>query len=205
MRRVILASGSKARRKLLRQCGLKFSAAVSSVKERHGLKTGCGALVVENAMAKARDVAKKRRNGVVISADTVVLAHGRIIGKPKNAGDARRMLKLLSRRPQWVYTGIAVLDIDKNKAFTDYDRTKIYMNPMTDSQIREYFKKISPLDKAGGFDIQGEGGRFIRKIEGCFYNVVGLPLEKLAGLLKKTGIELKIPHECVCGQLRGIR
>jgi septum formation protein len=190
MRKIILASRSKARQSLLRQIGLKFCVVLSDINESHDLKKGCAELVTNNALKKARDVAKRVDSGVVISADTVVLVGKKIIGKPKNLGDAFRTLKLLSRKPQWVYTGIAVIDIDNNKTYTDHEKTKIYMYHLTDSEIRNYFKRTSPMDKAGSFDIQGLGGIFIDRIEGCYYNVVGLPLAKLARILKKTGIHL---------------
>jgi septum formation protein len=185
MRKIILASRSKARQALLRQIGLKFKVARSNVKEGRLLKQGCDRLVVENALKKARDVAKRFESGVVIAADTVVLVGKKIIGKPKNLNDAFKTLKLLSRKPQWVYSGIAVIDIDNNETFTAYDKTKVYMYKLSDAEIRNYFKRTSPLDKAGSFDIQGLGGTFIDRIEGCYYNVVGLPLAKLAKILKK--------------------
>ncbi|MCK9614749.1 MAG: Maf family protein [Candidatus Omnitrophica bacterium] len=190
MRKIILASKSKARKDLLKGIGLKFSVYVSGAKETHSLSKGCHHLVVKNALIKARDAAKRFNAGVVIAADTVVLANNKIIGKPKNLNEAFKTLKTISKKPQWVYTGLAVIDIDKNKIFTDYEKTKIYMLALSDRQIRNYFKKVSPLDKAGSFDIQGLGGIFIDRIEGCFYNVVGLPLAKLAKLLKKAGIEI---------------
>jgi septum formation protein len=185
MREIVLASKSKPRRKLLKQIGLDFRVVGSRVKERRVLKTDCPRLVIENALAKARDVAARCKKGVVVAADTVVLAEGRIIGKPRSVRHAFNTLKLLSRKPQWVYTGLAVIDIETGRIFTDYEKTKIYMIPMTDSDIRSYFRKTSPLDKAGSFDIQGLGGIFIDRIEGCFYNVVGMPLAKLANILKK--------------------
>jgi len=190
MRKIILASKSKARQKLLRQIGLKFSVIESRVREKRILKTTCAALVTGNALAKARDVAQGLEKGVVIAADTVVLVNGRIIGKPRSIKDAFNTLKLLSRKPQWVYTGLAVIDADSGKIFTDYEKTKVYMLRLTDEEIRKYFKRTSPMDKAGSFDIQGLGSVFIDRIEGCFYNVVGLPLAKLAAMLKKTGIKI---------------
>lgn len=191
MRKLVLASNSKARRDLLHQIGLKFSATGSSAREETVL--GCGTpaeFVKRNALKKARYVAARTKSGVIIGADTVVIVGRRIIGKPKSIADAVRSLKILTRSPQWVYTGIAVIDIDKKKSYTAYEKTKVYMYPLSGSQIRKYFKKISPYDKAGSFDVRGPGSIFIDRIEGCFYNVVGLPLAKLAVLLKKTGIEV---------------
>ena len=190
MRKIILASRSKARQKLLREIGLDFTVAVSNTKEKRRIRTDCADLVVENALMKAGDVAKRFRTGVVISADTVVLVGKKIIGKPKNIKDSFLTLKLLSRKPQWVYTGIAVIDIDHNKTYTDFDKTKVYMYHLSDKQIKNYFRRVSPLDKAGSFDIQGFGGVFIDRIEGCFYNVVGLPMAKLARILSKGGIDV---------------
>jgi septum formation protein len=190
MRRIILASKSKARQDLLRQVGLRFQVAEARVKEKRVIADRCSDLVKENALRKARAVASKFDTGVVIAADTVVLVGRKIIGKPKNIQDACQTLRLLSQKPQWVYTGVAVIDIDKHKTLTAYDKTKVYMTPLTDSQIVSYFKKVSPLDKAGSFDIQGFGSIFINRVEGCFYNVVGLPLAKLAKLLRKLGIEI---------------
>ncbi|HCD38428.1 MAG TPA: septum formation protein Maf [Candidatus Omnitrophica bacterium] len=190
MRKIILASQSKARRELLKQIGLTFQVAGAHVKEEHRQRGGCARLVTRNALLKAQDVAKGCQSGVVIGADTVIFAGGKIIGKPKNVSDAFRTLKLLSQKPQWVYTGLAVIDIENSRVYTDYEKTKIYMYRLTDSQIRNYFKKVSPLDKAGSFDIQGLGSVFIDRIEGCFYNVVGLPLAKLAKLLRKAGVDV---------------
>jgi septum formation protein len=143
---------------------------------------------MENAMAKAVDVAGRFSSGVVIAADTVVLVGKRIIGKPGSIKDAFRTLRLLSQKPQWVYSGIAVIDIDRNKRYSSFDRTKVYMYRLSEREIKNYFKRVSPLDKAGSFDIQGFGSVFIDRIEGCFYNVVGLPMAKLAKILKKTGV-----------------
>ena len=191
MRNIILASRSKARQKLLKQIGLKFRVVEADVKESSSLKRkSCSALVIDNAVKKARASAKSLDTGVIIAADTVVLVGRRIIGKPKTMADAVRSLKILSKSPQWVYTGIAVYDVDKKKMLTDYEKTKVYMYPLNDKQIKRYFRKISPFDKAGSFDVQGPGSVFIDRIEGCFYNVVGLPLAKLGAMLKKVGVNI---------------
>lgn len=191
MRKIILASRSKARQKLLKQIGLKFRVVEADVKESASLKgRTCGALVIDNALKKARAAAKGFDTGVVIAADTVVLAGKRIIGKPKTMADAIRSLKVLSKNPQWVFTGIAVYDIDKDKMLTGFEKTKVHMYPLNDKQIKKYFCKISPFDKAGSFDVQGPGSIFIDRIEGCFYNVVGLPLAKLGHMLKEVDVSI---------------
>ena len=98
------------------------------------------------------------------------------------------MLKQLSNKPHVLYTGLAVIDKDKNKRETACEKTKIYMDVLTDEEINKYFSHTSPLDKAGGFDIQGKGALFIRRIEGCFYNVVGLPLRTLYRMLRELEV-----------------
>lgn len=190
MRKIILASRSKARQKLLKDIGMKFIVVSSNVRERRVIKKDCQHLVMENAVLKARDVAKRFRSGIVIAADTVVLVGKKIIGKPRSIKDAFRTLKLLSKEPQWVYTGIAVVDIDNCREYADFDRTKVYMYHLSDEEIKNYFKRVSPLDKAGSFDIQGFGSVFIDRIEGCYYNVVGLPMAKLSKILKNTGVQV---------------
>lgn len=190
MRKIILASGSRPRQKLLRQIGLKFKVSASGLPEDSVLKGRCSDFVVKNALKKGRDVAARFDSGVVIAADTVVLVGDKIIGKPKSIKDAVKALRTLSQKPQWVYTGMAVIDIDSGKVVKDYEKTKVYMYPLNNRQIRHYFTKISPFDKAGSFDVQGRGSIFIDRIEGCFYNVVGLPLAKLAKMLKRVGVDV---------------
>jgi Zn-dependent protease with chaperone function len=113
---------------------------------------------------------------------------GEIFGKPGNLKKAQAMLKRLSTKPQWVYSGIAVIDKDKGLTRTACEKTKVYMDRLSAQEIRGYFAQVSPLDKAGSFDIQGRGAFFIRRIEGCFYNVVGLPLRRLYRMLKQIGV-----------------
>ncbi|MFC1675064.1 Maf family nucleotide pyrophosphatase [Candidatus Omnitrophota bacterium] len=192
MKKIYLASDSRRRRYLLKKLGLKFKVIPSRVKERRkkGNLTYL-ALVKGNALKKAQDVAKRVKGGLIIGADTIVVQEGSIFGKPKDLKAARRMLKKLSRRPQWIYTGLAVIDKDKGKTVSDYEKSKVYMDDLSDQDVRAYFSRVSPLDKAGGFDVQGPGARFIRRIEGSFYNVVGLPLKKLSLILKKLDIKPK--------------
>jgi septum formation protein len=189
-RRIILASRSRARQNLLKQIGLRFTVAESGAKEEDLLRGRCSDFVIRNALKKAKDVATRRRSGIIIGADTVVLVGKKIIGKPKTMADAYRALRTLARKPQWVYTGLAIIDVDTGKVYTDFEKTKVYMYPLTDKQIKNYFRKISPFDKAGSFDVQGPGSVFIDRIEGCFYNVVGLPLAKLAKIFRRIGIEI---------------
>ena len=164
---------------------MKFRVLPSKIQEKRKSAISFAQLVKRNALEKARDVAARVKGGIIIGADTIVVQGKDIFGKPKNLKDAHRMLKRLSAKPQWLYTGIAVIDKDKKKTLLDYEKTKVYMDKLSDKEIENYFKQVSPLDKAGSFDIQGKGAFFISRIEGCFYNVVGLPLRKLYRMLRK--------------------
>ncbi|MFH1888788.1 MAG: Maf and M48 domain-containing protein [Candidatus Omnitrophota bacterium] len=188
MRKIYLASDSRARRELLNIFGLKFKAVSAKINEERVAGASYAALVKRNALAKARCVSAKVKSGIIIGADTIVVQDGKIFGKPVDLKDAHRMLKRLSSSPQCLYTGVAIIDKERRKTMLGYEKTKVYMDRLTDYEIRDYFARVSPLDKAGSFDIQGKGAFFIRRIEGCFYNVVGLPLRRLYRMFKEMGI-----------------
>lgn len=192
-----MASDSKARRKIFELFGLRFKVLPGGVKEKNKpARLSYANLVKENALEKARAAAQRVKSGIIVGADTIVVQDKKIFGKPKSLKDAHAMLKRLSRKPQWVYTGIAVIDKDKGKAETACEKTKIFMDRLTDKQIDNYFSRVSPLDKAGSFDIQGKGAFFIRRIEGCFYNVVGLPLRKLYCIFREFGVIISLIVIC---------
>ena len=193
MKNIYLASDSQARRKLLNIFGLKFKVVSSKSKEESMAgHLSYAALVKRNALTKAQNVAGRVKNGIIIGADTIVVQDKKIFGKPRDLKDAQRMLKRLSQKPQWLYTGIAIIDKDKHQTKLDYEKTKVYMDKLTAREIKNYFSLVQPLDLAGSFDIQGKGAFFIRRIEGCFYNVVGLPLRKLYRMFKELGIKIFI-------------
>lgn len=191
MRKIYLASDSKARKSLLDILGIKFIVMPGKIKEeKRARKLSYAGLVKRNALLKARNVSEKVKNGIIIAADTITVQDGVIYGKPKDLKSAGRILKKLSRKPQWLYTGIAIIDKDNEKYIVEYEKTKVYMDRLTDEEIKEYFASTYVLDKAGSFDIQGRGALFIKRIEGCFYNVVGLPLRKMYRMLKKLNIKI---------------
>lgn len=191
MKKLILASGSVQRKKLLKFLGVPFIVRPSRIKEIKTVQTTCSSLVVDNALRKARDVASHFKEGVVIGADTVVyIGNKQIVGKPRNLKDAKRILKILFSRPQWVYTGLAVIDARTGVELVDYEKTKVFMLSLTDEEIASYHRRVNPFDKAGGFDIEGWGSIFIHRIEGCYSNVIGLPMAKLSRMLKKVGISI---------------
>lgn len=208
MRQIYLASDSKARKKLLDILGVKFKVLPSRYREEKISGKSYPDIVKNNALNKAMNVSRRIKHGVVIGADTIVVQDKKIFGKPKDLPDAQRMLKALSRKPQWLYTGIAVIDKDKNAMKVDYEKTKVYMDKLSSREIEDYFASVSPLDKAGSFDVQGRGAFFIRRIEGCYYNVVGLPLRKLYRMFKELKIKFfiflgYILHFTLCTLLSG--
>ena len=179
-----LASKSPRRAKLLKQINLKFKILNIDLKEdfhdeEHPAKT------VKRLATEKMEVAKlKIKNGIVITADTIVVLDHKIIGKPKNKSDAERILKSLSNRTHYVYTGFAIYDFLTNKLIVDYQKTAVVFRKLSYSEIKEYVNMQGSLDKAGAYGIQDFGAVFIKKVNGCFYNVMGLPLEKVYSYLK---------------------
>jgi len=191
MKRIILASASPQRRTLMKILDLPFTVKPSRARESVELGKGVAYLVEHNAKLKAREVAARSKSALVIGSDTVVYsARKRLILKPKNLREAKNNLKELMAKPHWVYSGVAVIDTDTGKTLVTHEKTKVFMRPLSDDVIDRYHKFVSPLDKAGGFDIEGKGALFIHRIEGCYFNVVGLPLAQLARMLKKFGVEV---------------
>jgi len=191
MTKLILASASLQRRNLIKILGLPFLVKPSQAQEKEQLTQGVVHLVKHNALLKAQDVASREKSGLVIGCDTVVYSHKkRLILKPKDFKEAKKNLLELMEKPHWVYSGLAVIDAQSGKTLVDYEKTKVFMNALSSVEIDKYHAHVSPLDKAGGFDIEGKGALFIPRIEGCYFNVVGLPLAKLTQMLKKLGIEV---------------
>ncbi|MDE1921308.1 MAG: septum formation protein Maf [Candidatus Omnitrophica bacterium] len=191
MKKIILASASPQRRKLMKILGLPFIVRPSRVKEISTMSRDCAHLVKANALLKALDVAKHYRAGIVIGTDTVVyVPRGRLVLKPKNLKEAKENLKELMSKPHWVYSGLALVDAAGGRKLLGVEKTKVFMTGLSDQQIDRYHRLVSPLDKAGGFDIEGRGALFIPRIEGCYFNVVGLPLARLAAMLGKFGVKV---------------
>lgn len=187
--RLILASASPRREALLRQVGLEFEVAPSYAEERVPEGLPPRELAERLAMEKARLVAAQRTQGLVIGADTVVVLDGQILGKPTGPEDAREMLRRLSGRKHQVTTGIAVVDAATGESRGDSVTTTVAFAPLSEQTIARYVSTGEPLDKAGAYAIQGHGALLIEGISGCYYNVVGLPLRRLAELLGEFGYD----------------
>lgn len=190
MKKIVLASQSPQRKKLLKLLEVPFSIHPSKAEELTTLSGSVARFVKHNALLKAQDVARHYKKGIIIGSDTVVYGDGRLILKPQSFKEAKQELKRLMAKPHWVYSGVAVIDTEQNKTLVEYDKTRVYMNVLSDQQIDRYHQRMPPLDKAGGFDIEGLGSAFIHRVEGCYFNVVGLPLARLTQMLKQVGVEV---------------
>ncbi len=163
--------------------GASFTVIPSQIEEDSDPAVPVGELVERNALEKASDVASRMDAGLVIGADTVVALDGKVYGKPTDLDDARRMLSELAGRTHRVFSGVAVVRAEDGESRTARAVTEVTFRPLSGEQIDRYLETIEPLDKAGAYAIQGAGGVIIEKINGCYYNVVGLPLTVLDELL----------------------
>ena len=143
-------------------------------------------LVSELSKIKANDVWQKNKNACIIAADTIVFANGKVLGKPSDKADGEQMLKSLSGKKHTVYTGITVQDI--NGTVTEVSATDVYFKELSQKAIDEYLNTNEYADKAGAYGIQGYAAKFVEKICGCYFNVVGLPLSLLDNILSEKGI-----------------
>lgn len=183
--KLILASASPRRADLLDLAGIPFCRMVSGVSEDVDVPADPEDHVVELSRRKARDVAQRLSSGVVLGADTVVVLNGEILGKPAGKREAAGMLKKLSGRTHQVYTGLTLIDVAGNISVSHVERTEVTFRELTDEEIAEYVATGEPMDKAGAYGIQGKGALLVSGIDGCFYNVVGLPLAGLLGMLRR--------------------
>lgn len=184
---VILASASPRRLALLQQIGIEATVCPADFDEVSGSAVQAEDVVLANAVGKCQAVVKIKGDSLpVIAADTMVVAEGVILGKPQNAEDAVEMLKQLSGKTHKVLTGIAVSYVGEMLA--EVCETKVVFRDLTDEEIKSYVATGEPLDKAGAYGIQGKGAVLVEKIDGCYNNVVGLPLTRMQLILAKLGV-----------------
>ncbi|HET6569480.1 MAG TPA: Maf family protein [Rhodothermales bacterium] len=182
----VLASGSPRRKYLLEQMGLSFHIQASTIEETIPPGTEPGDVVRQLALEKAANVAQKQPQSLTLGADTVVVVDGRILGKPQGEGEARSMLRDLSARTHTVYTGIALVHPATGRTETAFEATDVTFAPLSEEEIEAYVATGSPLDKAGAYGIQDDlGALFITRIDGDYYNVVGLPLHRFYRTLRE--------------------
>lgn len=175
-----LASRSPRRRELLRRLHRPFRVVRSSHREVIRAGSSPSQNAMRNAISKAmRAVLPHGASGLVIGADTFLYFHGRVIGKPRTMGAAHALLRQLSGRSHWVYTGVCLRNLQTGRCWAGYAKTKVTFKRLTSETIRRLFARASPLDKAGGYALQADRGDLIARIDGSRSNVIGLPLELL--------------------------
>ena len=195
--KLILASASRRRAEILRKAGFDFDVtpahADESLRPNEAATDHVRRLAEEKARIVARQLAKDAVDDFtfIIGADTVVVIDSEILGKPSSPGNAREMLRRLSGKTHDVYTGLAVLQ-GNGSAHTAVEKTRVTFEPLSEEEIENYIASGEPFDKAGAYAIQGRGGKFISRIEGCYFNVMGLPLSRLYLLLCEMGAECPI-------------
>lgn len=186
--RLILASASPRRAEVLRDAGIVFEALPVHVDETRWHNEAAAHLVRRLAKAKAAAAAERATGAaIVIGADTEVVVNGDVLGKPAAAQDAREMLRRLSGRVHEVITGLEFIRLPDRATRSEHEITRVTFAPLSDAEIDTYVASGEPFDKAGGYAIQGRGGRFITRVEGCYFNVVGLPLALLYRILRDLG------------------
>jgi septum formation protein len=189
--KLILASSSPRRAEVLRDAAIAFETCAAQVEEDRHPGEPARTMVARLAEAKARDAAARlhggEKNCIVIGADTAVELDGEIFGKPRDAAHAREMLTALSGRTHNVLTGIFLLRMSDGETRSAVETTSVTFAPLGKDEIEIYVASGEPLDKAGSYGIQGRAGRFIPRIDGCYFNVVGLPLARLHVLLRELG------------------
>jgi septum formation protein len=186
---IILGSTSPRRREILGYFSLPFQAVAPPFDEEAiPFQGNPEAFVCTLSQGKAKSLLPSYPGSIILTADTVVYANGKIYGKPKTPEEACRSLSELTHKWHTVYTGVTV--IKEGKIFNQAEATQVLFNDLTTPQIEHYIAHTHWADKAGGYAIQLAGGLIVRKIDGCYYNVMGLPINTVAALLKKAGIEL---------------
>ena len=186
--KLILASASPRRAEILRDAGVPFAVLSSAVDETPYPGESPQDHVQRLAHAKAELVAARAVGpAIVIAADTVVALDGRILGKPRSTDDARHMLEQLSGRTHTVLTGVALIRLPDAERRAFVESTLVHFAPLEENDIVQYLATDEPYDKAGAYAIQGRAGKFIPRIEGCYFNVVGLPLARLVQTLRELG------------------
>jgi septum formation protein len=193
---LILASASPRRAEILRNAGFDLEVRPAHVDESLRQDESAADYVCRLAEEKVRAIALQLRGqaipepSVIIGADTAVVANGEILGKPTSDEDARRMFHILSGKTHEVFTGLALMSMPSQQISVSFEMTRVTFAEISEDEIEEYISTGEPFDKAGGYGIQGRGGRFIPQIEGCYFNVMGLPLARLYAMLRELNADL---------------
>ncbi len=190
MRKIVLASASPRRKELLSLTGLSYSIDAADVHEDMDSTLPPRVLARRLSLQKARAVADRHKDALIIAADTFIAFRGHLLGKPRDEQDAKRMLGMLSGRSHSVITGFTIMDTATRKTVSRAVETKVWFRRLTRPEIAAYVKTGEPLGKAGAYAIQGRGSVIVRRIEGDYANVVGLPVAEVTRCLKGFGIHI---------------
>lgn len=193
--KLVLASGSPRRKELLTQLGLSFETIPSNADESLTHSISPEETVQELAFRKAKSIVDRVDHALVIGADTLVVCDQEVLGKPQNKDEAAQMLTRLQGRSHHVVSGIALVEVingEIKRVDTKTQKTVVWMLPLSQSQINWYIQTGEPLDKAGAYGIQGIGACFIDKIDGCYFNVVGMSLPLLNQMVAQMGYQLLV-------------
>ncbi len=188
---IYLASRSPRRREILRSLGIKFKVVMSTYVEKNQKDVSPEELVLRHALGKARDVLAPKEARYVLAADTIVYCRGQIVGKPADEKEAFAILKFIHGRMHWVYTGVVLWDRGTGVILKEVAQTKVFLKKMKESEIKSYIQAVSPCDKAGSYGIQ-EGPKIVKKIEGSYTNVMGLPAEAVKKMMKQIQNKSKV-------------
>jgi len=190
MKEIVLASASPRRSELLKRVGIAFSVMPSNIEEKIDVSWEPEVLAEELSYSKALYIAEQlKRDCLVIGADTIVVKDG-VLGKPRDEAEAYEMLKRLQGSWHEVITGVTIINAGDMVSLKDHVKTRVKMRSMTDDVIYSYIRTKEPMDKAGAYGVQGMGALLVEAIEGCYFNVVGLPLMKLGTMLENFGVRL---------------
>jgi septum formation protein len=190
MKKIILASGSPRRKELLEKIGLKFDVEPADYAEDIPAGLTYREIAQKLSLEKAKAVAANHTDAIIIGADTFGIFEGKILGKPHHAAQAKKMLTMLGGKSHTVMTGYTIIDSATGKTATGISETAVHFRRLSEEEIDAYIKTGEPLDKAGAYAIQGLGALLVDRIEGDYYNVIGLPLCPLMEDLKKFGVKI---------------
>lgn len=190
MHRIILASQSPRREMLLKQLGLEFTSMPANIDEETSRYPDPTEAVRGIARSKAAWVAARCQSGLVLAADTVVVCDGQVLGKPVSSQDAYTKLTLLSGRSHEVITGVCLHNALSGEFDLEHEVTRVFFRIISEEEIGAYIASREPYDKAGAYAVQERGAVFVERIEGCYYNVVGLPLARVYQMLVRQGIAI---------------
>lgn len=186
-KKIVLASASPRRKELLENIGLDFQVIPADIEENVDKISDIEEVALDKVMAVAKKISFP---AIIIGSDTVVTVNNKILGKPQSRSDAFNMLKLLSNKTHYVVSAIAIYDTETERTLKTSVKSEVTFRKLSDEEIQSYINTDEPMDKAGAYAIQGKASVFIKEMKGCYSNIVGISLYKLAEMLKKFGIKV---------------